>query len=121
VHESAKNLGLQIAYLHIVKISGPQITNPQIATLAKGPQMLQILSANSRICYLRTNLLSKFATGINQNSGTGGKFTVSLIPVMYLDLQISPRILKKFEMVLLLFSGAWGKLIQEKNLMQKIS
>jgi hypothetical protein len=28
---------------------------------------------------------------------------------------------KKFEMTLLLFSGAWGKVIHEKNLKQKIS
>jgi hypothetical protein len=29
--------------------------------------------------------------------------------------------LEKFEMTLLLFSGAWGKVIHEKNLKQKIS
>jgi hypothetical protein len=46
---------------------------------------------------------------------------VSLIPVVHLDLRISPRILKKFEMTLVLFSGAWGKIIHEKNLEQKIS
>jgi hypothetical protein len=28
---------------------------------------------------------------------------------------------KKFEMTLVLFSGAWGKMIHEKNLKQKIS
>jgi hypothetical protein len=28
---------------------------------------------------------------------------------------------KKFEMTLLFFSGAWGKVIHEKNLKQKIS
>jgi hypothetical protein len=28
---------------------------------------------------------------------------------------------KKFEMTLMLFSGAWGKVIHEKNLNQKIS
>jgi len=28
---------------------------------------------------------------------------------------------KKFEMILTLLSGAWGKLIHEKNLKQKIS
>jgi hypothetical protein len=35
--------------------------------------------------------------------------TVSFIPVVHLDLGISPRIFKKFEMTLLLFSGAWGE------------
>ncbi len=39
---------------------------------------------------------------------------VSLISVVHLNLQISPRILKKIEMTLMLFSG-------EKNLKQKIS
>jgi hypothetical protein len=38
-----------------------------------------------------------------------------LIPVVHLDLQKSPRILKKFEMTLKLFSGAWGKMIYEKT------
>jgi hypothetical protein len=28
---------------------------------------------------------------------------------------------KKFEMILMLISGAWGKVIHEKNLKQKIS
>jgi hypothetical protein len=28
---------------------------------------------------------------------------------------------EKFEMILMLFSGAWGKVIHEKNLKQKIS
>jgi hypothetical protein len=35
---------------------------------------------------------------------------VSLIPIV----QISPRILEKFEMTLLLCPGAWGKMIHEK-------
>ncbi len=38
---------------------------------------------------------------------------VSLIPVVHLDFE-------KFEMTLVLFSGAWGKMIHEKNLKQKI-
>jgi hypothetical protein len=37
------------------------------------------------------------------------------------DLRISPRIFEKFEMILTLLSGAWGKVIHEKNLKQKIS
>ncbi len=39
---------------------------------------------------------------------------VLLTPVVHLDLRISPRISKKFQMTLLLFSGAWGKVIHEK-------
>ncbi len=35
---------------------------------------------------------------------------------MHLDLQI---FFKKLEMTLMLFSGAWGKMIHEKNLKQK--
>ncbi len=56
---------------------------------------------------------------------TGGKWKkifnlqnlppVSLIPVVHLDLRISPRISKKIEMTLMLFLGAWGKMIHEKN------
>jgi hypothetical protein len=46
---------------------------------------------------------------------------VSLIPVVHLDLRISPQISKKFEMAQELFSGAWGKRIHGKNLKQKIS
>jgi len=34
---------------------------------------------------------------------------------------IPANFLKKFEMTLMLFSGAWGKMIPEKNLKQKIS
>jgi hypothetical protein len=39
---------------------------------------------------------------------------VSLIPVEHLDLQIFCKFWKKFEMTLLLFSGAWRKKIHEK-------
>jgi hypothetical protein len=44
-----------------------------------------------------------------------------LIPVVHLDLRISPQIFNKFEITLVLFSGASGKMIHEKNLKQKIS
>jgi hypothetical protein len=46
---------------------------------------------------------------------------VSSIPVVHLNLQISPRMFEKFEMTLMLFLGAWGNMIHEKNLKQKIS
>jgi hypothetical protein len=44
-----------------------------------------------------------------------------LIPVVNLELRISPRIFEKFETALMVYSGAWGKLIHEKNQKQKIS
>ncbi len=44
---------------------------------------------------------------------------VSLIPVVHLDLRISPRFSTKFAMTLVLFSGAWGKMSHEKNQKQK--
>jgi hypothetical protein len=68
-------------------------------------------------------LVAKFATGVVD---TGGKFAVGVVdtggnlpPVVHLDLRISLRIFEKF--IILLFSGAWGKVIHEKNLKQKIS
>jgi hypothetical protein len=45
---------------------------------------------------------------------------VTTIPVVYLELRISPRI-KKNETALIGYSGVWGKQIHEKNLMSKIS
>ncbi len=44
---------------------------------------------------------------------------VSLIPVVNLELRISPRIFEKFETAPMVYSGAWGKLIHEKNQKQK--
>jgi hypothetical protein len=52
----------------------------------------------------------QFATGVID---TGGKCTLTCE-----DLR---EFSKKFEMILLLLSGAWGKVIHEKNLKQKIS
>ncbi len=43
-----------------------------------------------------------------------GKFT-ALKTVVHLDLRISSRIFEKFDMVLILFLGSWGKLIHEKT------
>ncbi len=64
----------------------------------------------------------KFATGINNTSRADGIIChnlppVPLIPVVHLDfVNISANFRKKFEMTLVLFSGAWGKMIHEKNL-----
>jgi hypothetical protein len=52
---------------------------------------------------------------------TLAKFTTSVV-----DTSDAPCLanisenLKKIEMTLMLFSGAWGKMIQEKNMKQKI-
>jgi hypothetical protein len=73
-------------------------------------------------------LLPLFATGVIDTGGkfvagvvdTGGNFPpVLLIPMVHLHLQISLRIFEKFVMNQMLFSGAWGKMIHEKNLKQK--
>ncbi len=44
---------------------------------------------------------------------------VSTTPVVHLELQISQRILE-FETALMVYSGAWGKLIHEKNQKSKL-
>jgi hypothetical protein len=66
-------------------------------------------------------LLAKFAAGVVD---TGG----NLPPVANfrhrwcaLTCENLREFLKKFEMILMLISGAWGKVIHEKNLKQKIS
>jgi hypothetical protein len=65
-------------------------------------------------------LVAKFAAG---NVDTGGKFANGVV-----DTGGTPSHSKylhdfffKFEMNLMLFSGAWGEVIHEKNLKQKIS
>ncbi len=57
-----------------------------------------------------------FTTGVVD---TGGKFATGVI-----DTGGAPRLanfVQKFGMTLVLFSGAWGKMIHEKNLKQNIS
>jgi hypothetical protein len=44
-----------------------------------------------------------------------------LPPVVNIELRISTRIFEKFETALMVYSGAWGKLIHEKNQKSKIS
>jgi hypothetical protein len=64
-------------------------------------------------------LVAKFATDVVD---TGGNLPpVSFIPVVHLDLRISPRIFQKIETVLMGYSGAGGKLTDKKNQKQKIS
>jgi hypothetical protein len=63
--------------------------------------------------------LEKFTTGFVD---TGGNLPpVTMIPVVHLELRISPRIFKKIQMVLMEYSGAGGKLLHEKNQKKKIS
>ncbi len=73
--------------------------------------------------YVGINTGGKFATGINNTSETSGKicrrcrwYRRSTLSCKYLR-----EFLKKFETALLVYSRAWGKLIHEKNQMQKIS
>jgi hypothetical protein len=92
----------------------------------------------------------KFTTGVNNTRGTVGKISagvidtgvkfaagvvdtsgnlppVSLTPVANLHrwctltCEYLREFSKKFEMILMLLSGAWGKVIHEKNLRQKSS
>jgi hypothetical protein len=65
----------------------------------------------------------KFAVGIID---TSGKFapvstTPAVLVAKYVDTGEYFREFSKFEMILMLFSGAWGKMIHERNLKQKIS
>jgi hypothetical protein len=59
----------------------------------------------------------KFATGIINTSGTS---VIKTSGAPYEPCEYFCEMLKKFEMTLMLFSGAWGKMIHEKNLKQKI-
>jgi hypothetical protein len=76
-------------------------------------------------------LFPLFATGINNTSKTGGKIAagvvpvanlpqVLLIPVVHLDLRISPRIFEKICNGPTGILWGWGKLIHEQNQKQKI-
>ncbi len=65
----------------------------------------------------------KFATGVNNTRGTGGKICRRCRWHRWCTLtcEYLCKFSKKFEMILILLSGAWGKVIHEKNLKQKIS
>ncbi len=68
-----------------------------------------------------TTPAANFATSFASAVDTGGKFATSVndtcatIPVVHFELQISSRISKKFETALIVYWGAWGKLIHEKK------
>ncbi len=59
----------------------------------------------------------KFATGVND---TGGKFAAGCHRYQRHRRQICHRG-KKLKMAVMVYSGAWGKLIDEKNQKSKIS
>jgi hypothetical protein len=90
-----------------------------------GASVIDIGGKLSPVSTTLAKLVAKFAAGVVDTSGkfaagvvdSCDKFApVSLILVVHLDLQISPRILrKKFETVLMGYSGAAGKLIHFKN------
>jgi hypothetical protein len=69
--------------------------------------------------------LAKFAGGVVDTGGksvTGVVDTIDKFATSVVDTGgAPPRIKKKIEMTLILFSGACGKMIHEKNLKQKIS
>ncbi len=52
----------------------------------------------------------KFATGVNNTSGTGGKIATGVVDISGAPwlANIFANFWKKFEMTLMLFSGAWG-------------
>ncbi len=76
-------------------------------------------------------LVAKFAAGVADTGGkfatgvvdTGGNFATGIVDTGGAPLlsKISANFRKKFEMVLMGYSGAGGKLIHEKNQKQKIS
>jgi hypothetical protein len=49
------------------------------------------------------------------------KFAAGVVDTLTLTCEYLREFSKKFEMILMLLSGAWGKVIHEKNLEQKIS
>ncbi len=62
-------------------------------------------------------LVAKFAAGVID---TSGKFATSVVDTGGAPwLEYLREFSKKFEMILILLSGAWGKVIHEKNLKQK--
>ncbi len=67
-------------------------------------------------------LVAKFAAGVVD---TGGKFATGVVDTgawwSTLSCEYLLEFSKKFETALMVYSGAWGKLIHEKNQKQKIS
>jgi hypothetical protein len=82
------------------------------------PQVSLTLVANlPPVSTSHVELVAKFASGVVD---TGGKFAAGVLDTGGAPL-LANISAKKFEMTLTLFSGAWGKVIHEINLKQKIS
>jgi hypothetical protein len=93
------------------------------------PVLLTPVANLQQVSRTQGELVAKFAAGVVDTGGkfaasvidTGGNLPrVSLTPVVHLDLRPA-NFRKKFELILMLLSEAWGKVIHEKNLKQKIS
>jgi hypothetical protein len=99
---------IRLKILEIFKSQGaPLVSTAPVANLPLAPLMLLISEAN----------LPPVSTILAANLPP-----VSITPVVHLALRIRPKILKKIEAALMVvYSGAWGKLIHEKNLKSKIS
>ncbi len=58
---------------------------------------------------------SKCTTGVFDTGGKSEKLSFFFKPVVHLHFRISPRIFEKIQNDLMLFWGAWGKMIHEKT------
>jgi hypothetical protein len=66
----------------------------------------------------QVELVAKFAAGVVD---TGVNFATGVNDTGGAPCTLHRKFSKKFDMTLMLFSGAWEKVIHEKNLKQKIS
>ncbi len=84
-----------------------------------------------RVSTTLVKLVAKSAAGVADTGGnfaagvvdTGGKFATGVVDTcgQPIELRILREFSKKFETTLMVYSGAWGKLIHKKSQMQKIS
>ncbi len=98
--------------------------------------LLLAYTKQTPVSTVQGKLVAKFAAGVVD---TGGKFAAGVVdtggnlppvsltlvanlpPLCTLTCEYLREFSKKFEIILMLLSGAWGKMIHEKNLKQKIS
>ncbi len=81
-----------------------------------------VIDTSSKFAASIVDTGAKFATGVNHTRGTGGKICHRCCWHLWCTLtcEYLREFSKKFEMILMLLSEAWGKVIHEKNLKQKI-
>jgi hypothetical protein len=65
------------------------------------------------VIHFPAGLFSAIENSLRYSQAQGAP-PVSLMPVVHLDLRISPQIFEKNRMTLTLFLGAWGKMIHGK-------